>query len=521
MTDSTSEPTRTKTAQSRYEAMVADRDPFLTRARECAKLTLPFVVPPEGATSTTNYPTPYQSIGARGVSTLAARLLITILPPNMPLFKLQLDEKTKQEMSAANVPEGEITKALSDYEAAAMRRMEGRGYRVPTFMMLRHLLISGNVLCYIPPNKDKHGMRVYPLTQFVLKRTPDGQLSEFVVKRSTVPSMLPPAVTAGVSLEDLQKPKVDLFIWGKLEGTQLKVHQEAFGKVIPGTESSFPADKCPWIAPRISTVEGECYGRSYVEEYIGDLQALETLSKAIVIGSAAAAKVLFFVRAGGTTRATDCNRASSGDFLTGDATDISTLQLEKYADFRVAAETIANIEMRLGQAFLLRSSIQRDAERVTAEEVRYMASELDDALGGMYSILAQEWQLPFTKRQLVDMQARGELPPLPEKMVTPVIVTGMEALGRTSELQKLDTFVGALFQLSPDLAAQYLNLSEYLRRRAAALSIDTNGLIRTEQEVQQAQQAAEQKAMMAQMGPEVIKQVGNYASTQAKAPKGA
>ena len=42
-------------------------------------------------------------------------------------------------------------------------------------------------------------------------------------------------------------------------------------------------------------VDGECYGRGRVEEFIGDLKSLEALSQALVEGSAAAAKVVFTV----------------------------------------------------------------------------------------------------------------------------------------------------------------------------------------------------------------------------------
>ena len=46
----------------------------------------------------------------------------------------------------------------------------------------------------------------------------------------------------------------------------------------------------------------------------------------------------------------------------------------------------------------------RSAERVTAEEVRYMAQELETALGGVYSILSQEFQYPFVNLLLGRME---------------------------------------------------------------------------------------------------------------------
>jgi len=113
---------------------------------------------------------------------------------------------------------------------------------------------------------------------------------------------------------------------------------------------------------------------------------------------------------------------------------VSTLQVQKGGDFRVALETMQMINDRLGAAFLLNSSVQRAAERVTAEEVRFMAQELETALGGVYSILSQEFQLPLINLLLNSLQKQGKMPKMPKDSVKPTVVTGIEALGRGRHL---------------------------------------------------------------------------------------
>ena len=54
-------------------------------------------------------------------------------------------------------------------------------------------------------------------------------------------------------------------------------------------------EKCPFIVLRLFRVAHEAYGRSFCEDLLGDLKSLEYLSKAIVEGSAAAAKIIFYV----------------------------------------------------------------------------------------------------------------------------------------------------------------------------------------------------------------------------------
>ena len=95
----------------RYEQLVSERETFLDRARECARLTIPTLMPESGHSQSSRFYTPYQGIGARGVNNLAAKLLLSLLPPNSPFFRLTIDdftleELTKQEGMRAKVEEG-------------------------------------------------------------------------------------------------------------------------------------------------------------------------------------------------------------------------------------------------------------------------------------------------------------------------------------------------------------------------------------------------------------------------------
>ena len=165
---------------------------------------------------------------------------------------------------------------------------------------------------------------------------------------------------------------------------------------------------------------------------------------------------------------------------------------------------------------LMNTAIQRQAERVTAEEIRYMAHELEDVMGGVYSVLSQEFQLPLVNRVMDKMQKKKRLPKIPKKLVKPTIVTGLEALGRGHDLNKLDVFVrGAAEILGPEFPT-YVRMSDYLKRRATSIGIDTAGLIKTEEEIQaEKQQAAMQAAAMQAVGPGV-NAMGGMAKETAK-----
>jgi hypothetical protein len=195
------------------------------------------------------------------------------------------------------------------------------------------------------------------------------------------------------------------------------------------------------------------------------------------------------------------------------------LQLEKFNDFRVVQESVAKIEERLGHSFLLTSGSVRNAERVTAEEIRMLGQELETALGGLYSLLSMELQLPLVNRLMDVMNKKNKLPKLPKDIVKPVIITGVEALGRGNDLQKLDLFLaGAAQVIGPDAVASHITVAEYFKRRAIALGIKTEGLIKSSEEMGAEMQQAQQQQMAEKLGPAGIKAMSDQASAAQQQP---
>ena len=174
---------------------------------------------------------------------------------------------------------------------------------------------------------------------------------------------------------------------------------------------------------------------------------------------------------------------------------------------------------RLSYAFLLTESTIRNADRVTAEEVRLVTQSIERQMGGIYSVLSQEFQLPLVNRIMQRMEKQKKLPKIPKDKVTPAIVTGIEALGRGNDLNRLDIYLQGIAQmLGPEGLAQYVNMSEYMSRRASALGIDTDGLIRSEEEVagmmQQQQQAEAMKVATQSMGPNAVNAMAQQAQME-------
>lgn len=517
-------------AKALWAKLDGERRIFWLRAQECSKYTIPTLIPPTAHSAGTKYYTPYQSIGARGVNNLASKLLTSLFPANTPFIKLAIDDFTLEELTKQEGMRAQVEEGLNKIERAVQTYVETAAIRVGAFEALKHLVVGGNALIYMP---EEGGIRFFGLERYAVRRDPSGNVLDIVVQEKVSPDALPEKVkdyleTNKLKDDDGQESKkseaaedkteaeareqnnrektLELYTHVSREEGKWEVYQEINGLVIEGTEGTYPMDKCPWIPLRFTRIDGENYGRSYVEEYLGDIKTLEGLTQAIAEGSAAAARVLFLVNPNGTTRMKDLAATQNGGFAPGTEADVTVLQLQKYNDFRVALETTTRIEERLSYAFMLNSAVQRNGERVTAEEIRFMANELESGLGGIYSILSQEMQLPVAQNIMAILTKKGKMPSLPKGAVTPVVVTGIEALGRGNDLQKLQMFVQTLTenQTVAQAFAQYANVPDLIKRVGTAIGIDMKGLIKSPDQVQQEMAAQQQAAMLQQGLPNLI-----------------
>lgn len=486
-------------AKAVYDRLTQDREDYTRRAEECAKYTIPRLFPREYDDGGTDYPTPYNSVGARGVNNLASKLLLALLPPNQPFFRFGLDEEsmTMLQESGDDQMKDTIELGLSMLENAVVKYMEANSLRPTLSEAIKQLIVAGNALLFLPPKEG--GVKCYKLRDYVVQRDGTGNVLQIVAKDSLTRASLPDYVSKflndhrPVTNED-SKPseKVCVYTHTYLDGNKWESYQEIDGFKIPKSEQTYPKDKLPWMPIRFSKIDGENYGRSFVEDFLGDLRSLEVLSKSIVDLSKIAAKVVYLVNPSCQTNIQALAKARNGAYVKGRIDDVVPVQLNKSADMQVTMSTSANIEQRLSFCFLLNSAVQTGAagrDRVTAEEIRYVAGELEDTLGGTYSLLSNELQMPLVKCIFNQMQSNGQLPDFGEfdSKIEPTIVTGVDALGRGHDLTNLTQAMTILAQF-PEIM-QSVNQSNLALRVFTSAHIDPTGLIKTPEQIEQERQA--------------------------------
>ncbi len=487
-------------ARTRYDYLASDRSQFLEEARQASELTLPYLIRghEEHMSGMKNLKTPYQSVGAKGCVTLASKLMLALLPVQTSFFKLQLDESQLGEEFPPEM-KSELDLSFAKIERIILESISASDDRVAVHQALLHLVVAGNALVYM----SKYGLKVYPLNRYVVERDGNGQVIEIVTKeriaKQLIENQLPKELLDKdpPSDESSYDDDVDVYTHIKRDNNRFVWHQEVNGSVLKDSKGKAPININPWIPLRFNTVDGEGYGRGRVGQFIGDLKSLEGLSQALVEGSAAAAKVVFTVSPSSTTKPSTLASAGNGAIIAGRPDDIGVIQVGKTADFRTAYEMVGTLERRLSDAFLIMNI--RQSERTTAEEVRMTQMELEQQLGGLFSLLTVDFLVPYLNRKLADAQRKGEIPKIPKNIVKPTIVAGINALGRGQDRESLGQFLTILAQtLGPDAIAQFINTDEVIKRLAAAQGIDVLNLVRSMQEIQQERAELQQQQMQMQ-----------------------
>jgi hypothetical protein len=495
-----------KNVAGRFSELHAARSEILERARDMAGLTIPSIFPHNSAQETEELSTPYQSVGARTVNNLANKLLLTLFPVSSPFFKLEVPEAILQQLQDEGNTgvKTQVESKLLEMENIIQSDMEVNAFRTKIFEALRSLVVVGNFLLNIPKEGEPIG---YRMDQYVVKRSVKGTVLEIIVKEYVSRVELKPEW-----LEQLQKAqsylddpdgadvpqtdakKLEMYTRVHLDG---KLYHEAKyinGVMLKGTEAKYPKDASAWLALRWNALSGEDYGRSYVEEYLGDFRSLEGLSEAILKHSAITSKTIGIIRPNSAMQPQDLARVQNGGFITGDPEDLVFPEIGKYNDMQVAQTTVGNITESLSRAFLLTQT--RDAERVTAEEIRLQASELETALGGAYSLLAVTFQQPILMREIDRLKKSKALQDVSNKDIEPRVIVGLEGLGRGTDLDKLLRAGAAMQQLAP--LSQFmsdLDLNKLTQFIFNAVGLDGDDVLKSPEQKQAEQQQMQQQQM--------------------------
>jgi hypothetical protein len=453
------------------------KEPLVRRCERYATLTIPKVCLPEGfnmlAVDQTH---DYQSIGAQATNHLTNKIMMALFRPSQPFFRMNAGDATKAQLQKIGLDETALSKALGELERQAVRLLDNRAQRPKLYTAIRHLIITGNVLLHY----GKETIRTMSIKYYCVKRNADGSVHTLIIKERVKYDELDPKVKDATQGLYHDMTEVDHYRW--------LVANDKGGQWInatplpPDFNAKYTAATMPYRVLTWDLADEADYGTGLVEEYAGDLEALSVLSESVVDGAVLGAEMRWLVNPTGMTTADDLNDSKNGDALPGRPEDIDAIQGGNHQAIQVADAVMSKYEKRVSMAFLMQTGVTRDAERVTAEEIRQTTAELETSYGGVYSTLGTTLQKPTAEWLL-----RGVDSDILRADFTITVVTGLDALSRGGDLENLRLALQDLAGISalpPELQGRikFNTIADYVGN---GRGIDLSPFLKTEEEYQQ------------------------------------
>lgn len=492
------------TAASRWTELDGQRRSLLNRWEAYSIYTLPYVCPDENYQQNTDEMThDFQAVGAQAVNSLANKIMLALFAPSRPFFKLDPDDDTKKQLMQVGIDPDALKDVLASKELDSVKLLDSKNIRPPMFEVVKSLIVTGNSLMNLDEDITYTRVRDY-----VVKRDYYGKVCEIMTRVCLKFEQLTKDVQDSVKAVNPHRYQPDtavqVFKWYCVDDSGKFMEMTYWVDDSKLDDSKYMGrwkrEECPARPLTWALTSGADYGTGLVEEYAGDFAALSTMSTSFVQGSVLASEFRWLANPAGQTQPEDLRDSSNGAVVPGVKGDIELISAGQGMGqtLQMMMNGMDVYTRRISQGFLMLSGVTRDAERVTAEEIRMQANELENSLGGAYSRLAIDMQLPMA-HWLLDMQDLS----IKGVKMTVSIVTGLNALSRNGDLDNLNAAVqniAALYQQNP-LALRMLKMDAILSDIMSGHGLLASRYVKTTEEVnaeaaQAQQQMLQQQAQM-------------------------
>lgn len=517
----------TKTLKAQFAAADGERSSFLVRARECARLTHPSILPPINTTQANALPSSYQGLAGDGLSNVVSKLMFTVFQP--PWYRFRASAKMRSDPGITKADIEEFKTWLYARELLIQAQFETTKLNTKFRTSFEHTLAVGNSTTLCGGEDGDYWYQNFRLDNYIQKLSSGGKLLWGITREQKDPMELSDEDISRASLgskEELERKEgaernQELYTkWIQQSDDRWLIQQEMNDRIV--RSSLEPVN--PYLTLGYVQLSGEDWARGFVEEKLPWLRTFDTHHRSLLDWGTAISKLLLFLDpslSGGVTP-TDL-KGPSGQIILGRVKDgiaqgVAFLTSKMSADVSVLRQMTFDIGSLLGKQFLLETEAQRQAERVTATEVMRVARQLEGALGAIYAEIASDIQRPLLDRMIYQMERDRRLPPIPERLKDAVdveILTGLEALGRQVELEKV---VGALQLISTMPAIMDRISPERLMKVIfRGYNIDMEQLAKTAEEMEEEEIARQAREFQAAAAQQAIETTGKVVEQEAAA----
>lgn len=492
-----------------WSEMEAEKGDLVERAEAYARYTIANILRQDREDYTTHQESVKSSVmmGAKWVNHLSNRIVDVLFPISRPFFTVAATPETLRRLEQENdesdvvTIKDQIREATTKIEQEAVRNLRLVEYRPVAIEACKHLIITGNVLVRRMPS----GKRIlYSIDRYGIRRDIEGNPIEVVLYDKKKFCTLTPeqqdmvkAIIPTVKGED----KLELLTHYKLGADgRWTLRQEIEGLAL-GKQQKIAAKDFD-LLPLVWNLPSQYhYATGLVEDNSTTFHKIDVTTEALTDLIAIAADIKFFVKPGSPLglQLRELNNAARGTYFAGNAEDIAVPEINLRGDLEQISAIVSKWESDLSTVFLM--SAVRDAERVTAAEVRLVAKELESSFGGLYSQLALTWQQREADYALSTM----DLPDVLGKQFEVLVTTGLESLSREGQLDNVRLAIEDLQMLDavPEEIRGTINGLRFAKFVFSNRGLALVDFLNTPEEIE-----AEQQRQLAQAGREAEMQAG-------------
>jgi len=483
--------------KSQYSKLDNERETINSRNEQYAGWTLPSLFPKDEEDETAEVQYDYQSLGAQLVNSLANKVVKTLFHPARPFFKVDLTGKQRAEQISARGSEAQLDKELAALERKGLKSFNKTNSLTEYVKAAKLAIVTGEAL--IQSNEATNDKTIHSQRNYVVERDRVGGTVRCIIREKKRLTSLPRRIqrVAKAELSNAQPDTlVDLYTGIIRVGKYYYVWQEVEDSAAIGLPGRYSKATLPFKFMVWDWMKGRTYAIGLVEHNAGDFNSLSRLAAAIDDYTIIATDLKILVNPSGQTDIGAINKAASGAAVPGLKDDISILKYEVAQVAEFLQWRYEGLQRTLGAQFLMSSATTRDAERVTAEEIRRNAMELENMHGGIYSRWAIQIQHP---------EARAILRMMSDKLaqIDVTILTGLDSLSRATELDNMRAYILDLAQLAslPKEVLIRTKIESIMAILGAGHSVDYDKFMRNEQETREEEERLmKQQADMANMG---------------------
>lgn len=445
------------------------------------------------------------NIGSEGLSNLISVVQRTAFQPNKPFF----ETAPKKGSELAALPPAKRVAICAETALNGSLALYKHGLSEALYYILGRFLCVGTVAWKLPTPGTDEMIEVYELNDIVVKRGYNGKLAHLIIQDKTTLNLLPEEIRQQVAdkYKDAKEREVSLYTmleaneYGKYEVRQAVDEHEldVAHNFTPGIDS-------PYQVSSLFTPRGRNYGVGAVYRYLKWLHAANVYRDANTDVAAVGSLLNWGVTPNAAVNPDEFEQRSQGQAFSLREGDVFPIVPKIGQQYQLTANSYAEVAQTLQRAFMVFSAVQRNAERVTAEEIKTVIRALEESHSGVYAQVGSQIQRPLAHAAL-RMVDNPELKPWVSQMDIQ-LVSVHESMGRAAQNSNLLTSlnqISVLNSIPPEISAG-------LKKQAIIAAIFANNNAKVDDYVMTEEEVAQAQAQQSQQTQPAVQQQQNFSS---------